>query len=197
MIQIVKPRHYDVYKPKVEALLDLFTVYQKLEFSSEAKNKTTFMMAEDRKLGVYGGALLYQQPLSQLDGTIRKIISTLHSPKRKIWTVNLFFPGDEGGAYSSLEGVKFCQDFYNGLLKQLIKFAQQKKVPFLVLTLPPSEVFKTKTYGRWPYLLEVYPKDARDGLFHGILSLKLAKGAVFKDTWLTQKYLRTLRGRGL
>ena len=183
MMKIIKSKDYNLNQPKIEALLDLFRVYQNVELSSEEKRTATFMIAEDKERGIYGGAFLIQKPVEKLDEKITNILHVFSSHKRKVWTANLCFCVDGNEPFSDLENLDLCESFYNGLLKKLIKFGKQEKTKFLVLTLRPTDLFRSKTYGHWPYLLEIEPKDALDSLFHGLLSLKVEKSALYKSAW--------------
>ena len=173
MMKIIKPKDYNLYQPKIEALLDLFSVYQNVELSSEEKRTATFMIAEDKERGVYGGAFLIQKPIEKLDEKTRDILNVFSSHKKKVWTANLCFCLDGNEPFSDLENLDLCQNFYERLFKKFIKFGKQEKTKFLVLTLRPTDLFRSKTYGHWPYLLEIEPKDSMDSLFHGLLSLKV------------------------
>lgn len=149
---IIKPKDHHFHRPEIEALLDLFTVYQNLELSSEEKSRTTFMIADDRKRGVYGGALLYQRPIVELNDKIRKMLSALCINKRKVWTGALCFRIEEEEPFSALDKLELYQNFYQNLFKQFIRFRKQEKTNFLILSLCPKDFIRTKVYGQWPYL---------------------------------------------
>jgi hypothetical protein len=183
MIKVIKPKDYNLYQPKIEALLDLFSVYQNVELTSEEKRTATFMIAEDKERGVYGGAFLIQKPMEKLDEKISNILHVFSSHKKKVWTAKLCFCVDGNEPFSDLENFDLCQNFYEMLLKKLIKFGKKEKTKFLMLTLRPTDLFRSKSYGHWSYLLEIEPKDSMDSLFHGLLSLKVQKSALYKSAW--------------
>lgn len=194
MIKIIKPRDHKHNESTIEDLLDLFTATQsqplslssrqslspplRLEFSSEEKSKITFMVAENTGRGVYGGAILYQLSVKNVDEKFAKLISAL-SNKTKVWVASpCFYANQQNQDFdlsSDIEQLDLCHRFYHGLLRKFIEFGRKQKAGFLVLSLTPRNYFKTKSYGDWPYLLEVHPKDSNDGLFHGLLPLKAEK----------------------
>ena len=172
MFKIIGPKEHSLHLARIEALLDLFKVYHNFELSLEERTKTTFMIAEDEKRGVYGGALLYPRKVGNLYDKIKNIVSTLHTQGRKVWVVNLCLCVEEDEPLEALTRLELCQSFYQNLLKRFMKFGRKKNAKFFILSLHPTASFKEKTYGRWAYLLEIHPKESLDGLFHGILSLK-------------------------
>jgi len=217
MIKIIKPRDHKHHQAKIEAFLDLFTIYQRqvdplkeplkeplrFEFSSEEQSKITFIIAEDTKRGVYGGALLYQLSVKDIDEKLGKVISAL-SNKTKVWVSRLCFCAEkedldsenlDPGFSSDIEQLDFCHRFYHDLLREFIKFGKKQKAGFLVLSLTPMNYFKTKSYGDWPYLLEIQPKYSPDELFHGLLPLKAEKKGTHNNNLESLKGLRQMRRR--
>lgn len=184
MFKIIEPKDHFLHHERIEALLDLFKVYHHFELSPEERVLTTFMIAEDERRGVYGGALLYPKKIGSLYSKIKNLISVLHSRGRKIWVVNLCLCLEEDNPVESLTKLELCQSFYAILLKKFMKFGRKKNAKFLILSLHPTASFKEKTYGRWPYLFEINPKESLDGLFHGILSLRSEKCVSSQQFWL-------------
>lgn len=180
MIKIIRPRHFREHKARIGALLDLFTVYQNLNLSLEEKSKTDFFIAKDETQGVYGGALLRQQLLKSLDPKIRQLISSLSPTMRRVWVVNLCLPIGNEESFLTIKGFNLCEVFFQSLFKEFMKFGREAKIGFLVVKLLPRDDFKLKSYGYWPCLFEVSPKESLDGLFHEILSLKPARQINFK-----------------
>ena len=182
MLKIIEPKDHCLHKSRIEALLDLFKLYHNFELTLEEKARTTFIIAEDESHDVYGGALLYKRKLGDLHDKIGKIVSTLHASGRKIWVANLCLSLDQSEPFSTLDELELCQAFYQNLLKRFMKFGRKKNAKFFILSLHPMASFKEKLYGRWTYLLEIYHKDATDGLFHGILGLNSDRRRVRKLT---------------
>ena len=193
MLRIIEPPSHGFYQSKIDTLLNIFKIYQNLELSLEEQAKTTFIVAEDPKCGVYGGALLYKKKVRTFEDRIEKIISALYSNKRKVWAVKLCLCIEEDETLLSFEKLDLFQDFYSSLLKKFMNFGRQENASFLVLSLRPTDFFKTKTHSYWPYLLEIQPKDSFDGLFHGILDLKSLRPKAYTNPWQTVDRLNQMR----
>jgi hypothetical protein len=190
MIRIIEPPSHAFYQPKIDAVLDLFKVYMNISLPLEEQAKTTFMIAENEKCGVYGGILLCKKKGDVFDHKITKVISVLHSTKRKFWTATLCVGLAEDETLSAFDKLELCEEIYQSLFKKLMAFGKKEDANFLVLSSRSEDAFKTKTYGHWPYLIEVQTKDSRNDLFHGILDLKSMKPSTYKDY---RKILERLR----
>jgi conjugal transfer ATP-binding protein TraC len=57
MLKIIKQKDQTLHHEKVEALLDLLSVYQRFELSAEKQAKSHFILAESDEKSVYGGAV--------------------------------------------------------------------------------------------------------------------------------------------
>jgi hypothetical protein len=132
--------------------------------------------------GVYGGILLYKKKIGALDERIGNIISAFYSKKRTVWTSILYLSMAEEERLFSLDELKFFQSFSWSLFKKLIKFGKKDKSSALVLSSRPINFFKTKTYGHWPYLLEVHPERSTYALFHGSVNLKSQKSEDYRKS---------------
>lgn len=181
MIRIIEPPSHVFYQSKIDTVLDLFKVYMNVEPRPEEQAKTTFMIAEDEKCGIYGGVLLSKKKGDVFDHKIANVISVLHSNKRKFWTATLCVGLEEDETLSPFDRLELYEDFYQSLFKKLIAFGKKEEANFLVLSSRSEDAFKTKTYGHWPYLIEVQPKDSTNCLFHGILDLKSMKPSTYKN----------------
>lgn len=175
MLKIIEPKDHCFHTSRIESLLDLFRIYHNFELSSEEKGRTTFIIAEDERNGVYGGALLYKKKVGDLYDKIKNIVSTFHPNGRKVWVATLCLSLNQNVSFSTLDELDLCEAFYQSLLKRFIKFGRKKKAKFFILSLSPLAYVKEKVYGDWPYLLEIHHKEATDGLFHGILDLNSSK----------------------
>ena len=180
MIRIIEPSSHLFYQSKIDSVLDLFKVYMNVSLSVEEQAKTTFMIAEDEKHGVYGGVLLSKKKGDVFDNKITNVISVLHSNKRKFWTATLCLGLEEDQTLGPFERLELCEDFYQSLFKKLMAFGKKEEANFLVLSLRSTDFFKTKTYGHWPYPIEIQPKDSRSSLFQEILDLKSRKPSTYK-----------------
>lgn len=177
MLKIIEPNSHELYQPEINALLYLFKLSHNYDFKLplEEQEKATFIVAEDSKCGIYGGAILRKKPLEAFEKEIEAIFSTFYSYRTKIWNVHLCFYIE---AYENLppqEKLRVLRDFYPQLFKKLRTFGKQQKTSCLVLSLKQSEHFMTSTHFEWPYILEVPLHNSLDSLFHGILSFKPPK----------------------
>ncbi len=182
MLRIIEPKDHCFHRFRIEALLDLFQIYHNFELTFEEKISSTFIIAEDERNGVYGGAILYKKKVGALYDKIRNIVSVFHPTGRKVWVGHLCLSLDQSEPFSVFNELELCRNFYQNLLKRFIKFDRKKKTKFFILSLHPMASFKEKIYGQWPYLLEVPQKEATDGLFHGILGLNPAKRRTYRPS---------------
>lgn len=157
------------YQNKIESLLHLLIVYQKIHLSQEEKDKTTFIIAEDNNRGVYGGAIL-SQGLKWMPENIEKALITVEG--EITWTARICFCIEEDPPFRSLQLLDLCEGFYKNLLKELAKLGNSQNIDLLLLQLLPADYFNTKQYGNWSYLYEFRPEKNAKGLFHGVLALK-------------------------
>ncbi|MBY0291725.1 MAG: hypothetical protein K2W92_00320 [Alphaproteobacteria bacterium] len=190
MLKIIEQKDHCFHTLRIESLLDLFRIYHNFELSSEEKGRTTFIIAEDERNGVYGGALLYKKKVGDLYDKIKNIVSTFHPNGRKVWVATLCFSLNQNVSLSTFDELDLCEAFYQSLLKKFIKFGRKKKAKFFILSLSPLAYVKEKVYGDWPYLLEIHHKEATDGLFHGILGLSSNKRKICRPSEICLSQLR-------
>lgn len=170
MLNIIEPKDHKDYQTSINAFLGLLKVYQSFSLPLHEKEKATFIIASDNELGVYGGAVLYQQKVTELYKDIGKIVSSFQPERQNAWVVRLgLYRGYE--PYFALEELDLREDFYRNLLKHFIEFGEKENLDFLVLTLCSYDSNQTKHHRPWPYILEIRSIDSSDNLFHGILSL--------------------------
>jgi hypothetical protein len=179
MFNIIEPKDHQSNQVLINSFLGLLKVYQSFSLPSEVKEEATFIIASDNKRGVYGGAVLYQQQVSELYNNIGKIITKLQPDKQMISAARLGFYAEPDAFSYSFEAIDLRKSFYKNLLKQFVEFGEKKNVDFLALTLCSADVCNTKHYGYWPYIVEIKASDSSDDLFHGIVSLdpQKARGA--------------------
>ena len=170
MLNIIKPQDHQYHKASINSFLGLLKAYQSFSFPEQEKEKATFIIGSDNTWGVYGGAVLYQQKVSELYKDIGKIVSNFQPERESVWVARLgLYRGDE--SYYTLEELDLRESFYRNLLKHFIEFGEKENLDFLVLSLCSSDSHQTKRHGSWPYILEIRAADSSDNLFHGILSL--------------------------
>jgi len=181
MLSIIEPKEHHLYQSKIDSLLSLLKIYQDFTPSSEKTENATFIVGEDKKQGVYGGAIVYLQNVRTLYHKLATPLLEFFPKREQIWCVRLCFCADQDDRVLILETLELCEDFYVGLYKILVKLGQKKRTSYFALTLPHKEYRNTVTYGDWSYLLEVSPSDSSDYRFHGLLALKAKKEGDLED----------------
>ncbi|OJW46258.1 MAG: hypothetical protein BGO67_08555 [Alphaproteobacteria bacterium 41-28] len=176
MLKIIEPQDHGLYKHTIHSFLNLLKVYQKCDLllndeHAQVKSNATFIIAEDDDRGVYGGAVLFTQPVSLLYEKIAKVILKFQPERQDVWLGRLCFCVEDNKNAFTLSALDFYQNFYVELYKALIEFGAKKDLDFLALTLHYKDYENIKTYGYWPYLLEVQPVHAPDFCFHGLLDI--------------------------
>jgi hypothetical protein len=171
MLKIIEPKHQCYYKGRVDLLMGLMRLYQDIPLTTEEQTRATFIVGEDDTSGIYGGAILHQKSVNELQTQLKGIVSTLSPQMEDVWVGTLAFLVEDNKMSSNAGNFTPPQKFYKSLLEKFMEFGNAEDVRFLCLTLNPFEHLRTKNRGFWPYILEVKPQDSLDGLFHGILPL--------------------------
>lgn len=187
MLKIIGPNGQKFHQSTIGAFLDLLKVYQNFELSLEIAEKATFLIAEDERYGVYGGAVLYPQKIpSHLDleetdrneETIIKLTSTFQVEGKEYWTARICLCLESGASVAKiLETQDLCHHFSNNLYQAFIQFGEEQGIDYLAYTFRVPETYNLKTFERWPYQLGVAVADPDHDFGHGILFLK---GNAFK-----------------
>lgn len=186
MLKIIEPHVHEFYGEKIDTLLGLLKIYQNFYLFPDDRDKATFVVAEDDKRGIYGGAVLYPcmtfpslefMPEDTHDEILGKIFSSFHPKTQEYWTARICLCIGHDTSTPLFEAVKLCQHFYRTLYKAFCYFGEQKRIEYLTFTLRPTDThvgntLRMLTYQTWPYLIEVRASENSDRLFHGILSLK-------------------------
>jgi hypothetical protein len=66
---------------------------------------------------------------------------------------------------------KISKQVYGALYEDLVAFGVKEDISALYLTMPLVEHLSINLLGFWHFKLEQKPRESRDGLFHGLLSL--------------------------
>jgi len=172
MLTLIEPKEHHLYQSKIDSLLSLLKIYQGFTPSAETRKNATFIIGEDKKYGVYGGAIIYAEEVKSLYHKLATPLLEFFPKKEQIWCGRLCLCIDQEDRVLRLETLDLCEDFYGDLYKILIKIGQKQKTSYFALTLPSEEYRNTITYGDWPYLLEISPSHSPDYRFHGLLALK-------------------------
>ncbi len=169
MLNIIEPQDHSTYQSRIDSFSNLLKIYQNFSLSSKSQDKATFIIAEDEKRGVYGGAVFYPQKAKELHKHISDLLCIPEN--RTVWCVRLCFCIDQSENCSKLEVLDLLENFFLNLHQVLSELGKKKDTNCLVLTLNPQDLHNTITYGKWEYFLEIKPKESSDGQFHGLLRL--------------------------
>lgn len=171
MLNIIEPKNHQAYQTRIDSFLSLLKIYQNFSPSPEELQDGTFIIASDNEYGVYGGALLLEKSVWDLEHGIRQIVLTFQPDTNNLWTGLIGFYREHERSFSTAKILEGYLDFYHDLLEAFNDFGNKKEINFLCLTLNPIEHLKLKNHGFWEYVGKVLPQESSDGLFHGILSL--------------------------
>lgn len=172
MLTFITPRERTHHKEKVETLLNLFKIYQRFELPASLQNKATFLVAENNENGIYGGAVLYPKKAKSLYEKLARGLLKFSPHIEDVWCVRICFSAKQAEGYHTLDTVGFYETFYKEMYESLSEWGKQNNVSFLALTLEYKEYKESKSYGQWPYLLELDFSETSDHKFHGLLVLE-------------------------
>ncbi|EKE09525.1 MAG: hypothetical protein ACD_16C00144G0002 [uncultured bacterium] len=179
MLTLINPQEQRDSKQKIETLLNLFKIYQRVDLPITVQKKATFVMAENEEYGVYGGAIIYSKKVKLLYEKVANILLKFTPELEEVWCLKLCFSIKPKEGYLTLDILDLYETFYQNLHKLLNDWGQRNQIKFLVLSLGYKEYCDTKIYGRWPYLLEISPMEASDHQFHGLLVLNTKKKQIY------------------
>ncbi|HUX79572.1 MAG TPA: hypothetical protein VMW10_07530 [Alphaproteobacteria bacterium] len=186
MLKVIEPQYHNKDKPTIDSFLGLLKIYQKFYLSPETQDKATFLIAEDDKRGIYGGAVVYSQNISSSlklaandtdEACLGKMFSAFQPKGQEYWTARILCLGELDTSLPILETASLYENFYKDLYICFTNFGEKEEIEYLPFTLQSTEACFHNTFGllpykEWPYLIEVKLSDNSDGFFHGILSLK-------------------------
>lgn len=197
MYKIIEPRAHGLHSERINSLLGLLKIYQNFYIDPEAQDRATFVIAEDDKRGVYGGAVLYPHPVSSFfelsseetdQSILDKMFSSLHlkgvhlkdaQPKvKEYWTARICLCLGYDRTTPLRETAELYRCFYHKLYKAFCYFREKENLEYLSFTLRASDThvnnnLRLLTYQTWPSLLDVKHSDNGFHTYlHGILSFK-------------------------
>ena len=179
-----QPESHEYHKSEINTLLRLLKSYQRFKLPLEERPKTNFVIADNRKNGVYGGAVLYRQSLvcrdflsaftlsSQEENplySIENIFSHCSPEAETIWAARVCLRVNDKTFPLTSNLFEYHENFYAELLRYFCTFGKREGIKYLALQ--ARDHINTKTYG-WPYVFEIKPKESIDRLFHGFLALQ-------------------------
>lgn len=194
MYKIVEPQAHGLHSERINSLLGLLKIYQNFYIDPEAQDRATFIIAEDDKRSVYGGAILYPRHVSSFpesmseetdENILEKMFSRLHlkgvQPKAKeYWTARICLCLGYDRTTPLRETAELYRCFYHKLYKAFRYFGEKENLEYLSFTLRASDThvnnnLRLLTYQTWSSLLEVQQSDNGFHTYlHGILSFKEA-----------------------
>ncbi|MBL8676135.1 MAG: hypothetical protein JNJ47_01735 [Alphaproteobacteria bacterium] len=205
MLKIIEPQTHELHSERINSLLGLLKIYQNFYIDPEAQDRATFVIAEDDKRGVYGGAVLYPHPVSSFfefsseetdESILDKMFSSLHlkgvhlkdvQPKvKEYWTARICLCLGYDRTTPLRETAELYRCFYHKLYKAFCYFREKENLEYLSFTLRASDThvnnnLRLLTYQTWPSLLDVKHSDNGFHTYlHGILSFK--EGALKENT---------------
>lgn len=181
MLKIITPKGQKFHQSTIESFLDLLRVYQNFELSHARRKSSTFLIAEDSRHGIYGGALLYPQitydldedfPLDDYDDTFRGTFVTFQPQIQEFWTSRICYCREANLSPFSQAEAELCKRFYHDLYEALLDFGDPRGIEFLAFSLCSFDTIEPPYYKEWPELVTIRHSDDMSGLFHGILPLK-------------------------
>lgn len=180
MLKIISPKGHKYHQSSIDAFLDLLAIYQNFNLSDERRKKSTFLIAEDQKHGVYGGALLYPQKVNDprenesLEGyedTFHGSFVCFQPQVKEFWIARICYCLEVNFA-SPADDQNHCKKFYEELYEAFLQFGEPKDLEFLAFSLCAFESIEPPLHESWPYNMPIRNSEDTSGLFHGILSLK-------------------------
>jgi hypothetical protein len=174
MLKIIEPSSHEKYQSEIDALISIFkhTLPKDFKFSLEEQAKSTYILAKDAHYGTYGGAILCKKPFCAFDDQIGRVLTLLHSHRRKTWSVQFCTYLPDCDRLSRQDRVNLFREFYVKLYKKLMVFGKHHKTSFLVVSLSHVDYVTTNLIRDWPYILEVLPDGDYFPFFHGILDIR-------------------------
>jgi hypothetical protein len=168
MFTVIKPKHHHTHTSLIHLFLAPIKKNSELNTAFSNVSKSTFILMQDNDKGIYGGAILLKNKISSLHRLLSKHV--LSSATGDVWTCSAYLHLDNEKLFQDFED--FCIFFYRELYKKLKEFGEKEGVNYIYVKLNPGEYFCTEVLGSWSYVFEIKPHESRDGLFHGVLSLK-------------------------
>lgn len=174
MLKIIGPKGQKFHESTVESFLDLLKIHHNFKLTPVQKKKATFLIMEDETHGVYGGAVLYPQAISDItvhsreetyEDKFASLFSSFQPQEIKCWISRICF-------CLETEEVEKIQSFYRDLYNAFLAFGNEHNIGFIALTSFSLDTVKTPFHKRWRRrCMSVAFSHTTDGLKHGILSI--------------------------
>lgn len=184
MFTVIHPKYHCFYASPISHFMECIKSRAYSRLSKRDCNRTTFILLEDEKNGVCGGALLLKKGLREFPHEIANTLSEFISPKECIWQCMAFLSFKKDSPLCATnEGDHFCQIFYRNLYHALVEFGKKEGTGFICISLDPQEFLCTDGLTFWPYIFELKPQNSSDGHFHGILPLMGSQYEEYQKMW--------------
>lgn len=194
MFRIIEPKDYSYYRARIDLFLGLIKPKQDLPLSREEQAHSTFIINEGENGIIYGGAILYKQPINTLPVQLRTFLSTCFHNREDVWVcpLALCFESTNDSSINK-DKLNFSQAFYSDLLQKLNEFGKKKSIGFLCLTLSSFERLRIGDKKVLSCIVEVGPKKNLNRFFYGILPLSHQKHKVTTKIQRKEKCVITQR----
>lgn len=188
MFTVIHPKYHCFCTSPINHFMELIKSHTGLQFSKHDQNRATFILCEDKKNGVQGGAILLKNRLSNFPQELANTLSDFVSSKEYIWKCMVFLVFEKDSPLCETnEQDHFCQIFYRKLYNTLAEFGKREEAGFLCVSLDSQEFLCTEGLTLWPYLFELKPQQSSDGCFHGILSLTGSQYEDYHKNWASSE----------
>lgn len=169
----------------IKAMKEKMTFSQRIEFSSKNKVNQTFILAESQSKKILGGAYLLKKNLDEIQEDLRDLVTTLTSQNEHVWECSALYidPSVQQSLFIMPTAEICLQTFYRDLYTKFVELGLKNKVHFIIMKLVTEAYDLSKNIGLWPYIVELNPHTAADGLFHGILPLTGSQYEAYCNTW--------------
>ncbi len=149
----------------------------------EDLSKATFIHTEGR--GIAGGACLVKKEIKHIHQDVRTLVANLALHQGHVWEcsgvyleTSLTYPTPDSPEFRF-----YSQAFYRELYEELVEFGKKNHIGFMIMKLGSEVYASTKEFGLWPYVVELKPKNASQGIFHGILPLTGSQYEAYQNVW--------------
>ena len=169
----------------IKAMKEKMTFSQRIEFSSKNKVNQTFILAENKSKKILGGAYLLKKNLNEIQEDLRDLVTTLTSQNEHVWECSALYvdPSVQQSLFIRPNAEVCLQIFYRDLYAKFVELGLKNRAPFVIMKLATEAYDLSKNIGLWPYIVELNPHTAVDGLFHGILPLTGSQHEAYCSIW--------------
>ena len=169
----------------IKAMKEKMTFSQRIEFSSKNKVNQTFIIAESQGKKILGGAYFLKKNLDEIQEDLRDLVTTLTSQNGHVWECSaLYVDPSLQQSFFIMPNAEVClQTFYRDLYAKFVELGLKNRAHFIIMKLATEDYDLSKNIGLWPYIVELNPHTAVDGLFHGILPLTGSQYEAYCRTW--------------